>query len=126
MEAFPCTRLTWLLTFNNPWVTGKESIGAEKFFTLRIDFNQSAGDCQTESFGLSLDTAAIEVYADIIFTGYFKNIERLGYDMLKLEDWKIFGQIFFVDGDLSFSFVHDNTGNCRFPSTNSVNQFHES
>ena len=83
LEALTSFGLTGLLTFNGARVAGHEAFNAQSVLVFGVNLNESASDSQTESFGLSFVTAAVEVHLDVVLTVGIEGVKRLFYDILK-------------------------------------------
>ncbi len=58
-------------------------MSAESRLVLGVDLDESAGDSQTKSLGLSFVTAAVEVDLDVILLGLVEGEQGLLYDVLE-------------------------------------------
>ncbi len=72
LEAFACFGLARFLTFNGARVAGHEAVFAENSLVVGIDSHESAGDAETDGFGLSFVAAAIKIDLDVVFFSYVK------------------------------------------------------
>ena len=67
LEALACFGATGLFTLDSTGVAGHEAFGAESGLVFRIDFDEGAGDGETESFGLAFVAATVEIDFNVIF-----------------------------------------------------------
>ena len=114
LEALACFGTSGFLTFNSARVAGHESMLAQNGLVVGVHFDQGAGNCETQSFGLSFETAAVEVDVDVVFFGAVEHGERLLNDELKNRRGEIHFEGATVDGDLSVAFFEDYTGHGGF------------
>ena len=83
LETAASFGLTGFLTFDNARVAGDEACAAESLLVVGVDFDESAGNREAESFGLTFVAAAVEVDADVVFFCGLEEGERLFNDELK-------------------------------------------
>ena len=121
LEALAGLGLTGLLTFNDARVAGHEAFGAECGLVLGINLDEGAGDCETESLGLTFVATAVEIDVDVIFLYSVKSREGLFYDILKDGRGEVYVQGALVDGDCAIAFLEDHTGHGGFTAANCIN-----
>ena len=124
LEALACFGTSRFLTFNNARVAGHEAFGTEGFLILGVDFNQCAGNGETESLGLAFVTAAVEVYTDVVFFNNVEGLEGLGDDVLENRRGEILVECTVVDSDFAVAFGNDNAGDGCFTTAYCIYCFH--
>ena len=121
LEALTSLGLTGFLTLDSTGVAGHEAIGAEYSLVVGIDLDESAGDGETESLGLTFVTATVKVDLDVILLGCFESAEGLLHDILKDGRGEVNIEGTFVDGDLTVSFFNDHASYGCFTAANCIN-----
>ena len=111
LELATCARLTRLLTLNFARITRQES-GLLQYRThLGVDLAQCPCDTQTCSFGLSLDTAAIQIDDDIVVLGGIRSQQRLLYLELQNIEREVGLKSLVVDCNLSIARLYEHARN---------------
>ncbi len=124
LEALAGLGLTGFLTLDRAGVASHEAFGAESGFVFGVNLNQSAGDSETQSFGLTFVAAAVEVYVDVVLFSAVKCKQRLLYDVLKNFRREVCFEGAMIDSDSAVTFFEDYAGNGGLAATNGVYIFH--
>ena len=124
LESLTCLGLTGFLSLHHTGVTLEEALGFEGGTEIRIELANSAGDGETEGLSLAGHTAAVEVDLDVILAHEIGDLEGLGDDILEGAEREILFVIALVDGDLAAAFLHVDSGNCGFSSSDCISDFH--
>ncbi len=124
LEPSSCSRLSRLLTLNFSRISRQESVLLQRRPQLRIYLTQRPCDPHPCSFCLSFDSSSRQIDRDVVAFRCIQHQQRLLHYILEDFQWEICFQWFFVDGDISFSGLNENSRDGGFSSAHSVCDFH--
>ena len=106
LEVPTSLRLTRFLTLYLTGITCHESFCLQSRFVLGVDLHQCAGDCQTQSFCLTFESATVQISLDIIFLRYTQFLQRLLNHVLENRTREINVQLTTVNRDVTGTFLY--------------------
>lgn len=124
LEAFASFGLTGFLAFYGARVAGHEALLAEYSLVVGVDFHESAGDTEAESFGLAFVATTVEVDVDVVLFGAIESCEGLLNDELKNRRGEVYLEGALVDGNDAGAFFDDNAGYGGFTAAYCIYCFH--
>lgn len=124
LESLTCFGLTRFLSFHHTGVTFEEALGFEGGAEIGVQLADGAGDSETEGFGLAGHATAVKVHLDVILAHKIGDLEGLGDDILEGAEREILFVIALVNGNLAAAFLHVDSGDGGFSSSDCISDFH--